>query len=84
MNFPLQPVQTGAYEKRSVAWKFFTPINDEIARCIECGITLGTKGGTTSGLLNHMRKKHPQAKQFYDLVIEEKKKNRMKDNLFYY
>lgn len=42
----------------SGAWKYFQKVNSEKAKCKTCGNSISIKGGSTGGLLKHMRKVH--------------------------
>ena len=43
---------------RSGAWKHFERESADMAKCIECNSVIKTKGGSTSGLIRHLRDRH--------------------------
>lgn len=46
--------------KRGLVWNHFAPLEDEKAKCITCPAVISYKRGSTSNLLRHMKKKHPE------------------------
>lgn len=46
--------------KRGLVWNHFAPLEDERAKCISCPAVISYKRGSTSNLLRHMKKKHPE------------------------
>ncbi len=46
--------------KRGLVWNHFAPLGDERAKCITCPAVISYKRGSTSNLLRHMKKKHPE------------------------
>ena len=46
--------------KRGLVWNHFAPLEDERAKCNVCPAVISYKRGSTSNLLRHMKKKHPQ------------------------
>ena len=42
----------------SKAWRFYVIRNKEEAECVKCQSKISTKGGSTKGLLTHLRTKH--------------------------
>lgn len=45
--------------KRGLVWNHFAPLEEEKAKCIVCPAVISYKRGSTSNLLRHMKKKHP-------------------------
>ena len=45
-------------KKRSKAWLYFTQIDDNIATCNNCKVSISSKGGTTSNMLKHLATQH--------------------------
>ena len=43
---------------KSRAWDHFTIKSSDLAQCNTCSKVIGVKGGSTSGLLRHLRLKH--------------------------
>lgn len=46
--------------KRGLVWNHFAPLEDERAKCSVCPAVISYKRGSTSNLLRHMKKKHPE------------------------
>lgn len=46
--------------KRGLVWNHFAPLEDEKAKCSSCPAVISYKRGSTSNLLRHMKKKHPE------------------------
>ena len=46
--------------KRGLVWNHFVPLGDEKAKCNVCPAVISYKRGSTSNLLRHMKKKHPE------------------------
>lgn len=58
--------------KSSPVWQFYDPIDSSHAKCSECGTMLRTFAGSTSGLLRHLRRVHPEA---YTTCMKSNNKN---------
>lgn len=62
---------------KSFVWKHFEKVNAEKAVCIICRCELKTKFGSTSGLLRHLKSKHPV------IDVNTKKENEPTTNVSY-
>ena len=45
-------------KKRSKVWLYFTRINNKIATCNNCKMSISAKGGTTSNMPKHLATQH--------------------------
>jgi len=55
--------------KRSLAWKFFTPLTPRLAECTACHSKFSTPGSSTTLLSRHLAKTHPDV---YQQVMQNK------------
>ena len=60
---------------KSIIWNFFSKVDNDSATCNTCETTLLCKGGTTTGLINHLKSKsHEEAFKSYNEMKSSRKR----------
>ena len=58
-------------KRASLAWKFFQQLNGQLSECLLCKDLVGSSGGTTTGMLKHLKRVHNKGKKTKTEPMEE-------------